>query len=69
MGIDFTMIEGKGPKILNPIRSMKDVDDLISIENVENQVPFLGPILNVCFSVALKHCVNIELYVGVKQRD
>jgi uroporphyrinogen-III decarboxylase len=28
MGIDFTIIENKGPKIVNPIRLSSDVDAL-----------------------------------------
>lgn len=29
MGIDFTIVEGKGPKIANPIKSI-EVDELIT---------------------------------------
>ena len=47
MGIDFTIIEGKGPKILSPIKDKADVDKVRVLENVADEVPFLGPILQV----------------------
>jgi len=47
MGIDFSMVEGKGPKILKPLRAIEDIDSIKTIENVEIEVPFLGPILKV----------------------
>jgi uroporphyrinogen decarboxylase len=45
MGVDFTIIEGKGPKIANPIRSAADVAAVKPLQDVDSQVPFLGPIL------------------------
>lgn len=45
MGIDFTIVEGKGPKIAKPIRSAEDVFAVRPLHDVETQVPFLGPIL------------------------
>ena len=45
MGVDFTIVEGKGPKIVNPVREKKDVDAIRPLEDVDAQVPFLGPIL------------------------
>ena len=45
MGIDFTIIPGKGPKIVNTIRSKEDVDKVRVLSDVETEVPFLKPIL------------------------
>eukprot|EP01041_Mallomonas_annulata_P000243 gene243-448_t len=45
MGIDFHIVEGKGPKITNPIRSKADIEAIKPIYDVDKQVPFLGPIL------------------------
>jgi len=47
MGVDFTIVEGKGPKILNPVRTEADIDSIKPLYDVEKQVPFLGPILKV----------------------
>jgi hypothetical protein len=47
MGIDFTMMPGKGPKILRPIATQHDVSQLHALADVGNQVPFLRPILQV----------------------
>lgn len=45
MGVDFTIVEKKGPKILNPIRSTEDIKNIKPLYDVDSQVPFLGPIL------------------------
>lgn len=45
LGVDFTIIEGKGPKILSPIRAIDDVNAIKTMYDVDTQVPFLGPIL------------------------
>ncbi len=50
MGIDFTIIEGKGPKILSPIKDQADVEKVRVLENIKEEVPFLGPILQVSLS-------------------
>lgn len=47
MGVDFTIIEGKGPKILHPIKSQEDIDKIRVLNDVSTEVPFLGPILKV----------------------
>lgn len=47
MNIDFTIVEGKGPKIVNPIKTMADVENVKPLYDVDSQVPFLGPILKV----------------------
>lgn len=47
LGVDFTIIPGKGPKILNPIKTKEDVAALKPMHDVAQQVPFLGPILQV----------------------
>ena len=46
LGVDFTIVEKKGPKILNPLRNKADVDALKPMHDVATQVPFLGPILS-----------------------
>jgi len=45
LGIDFTIIPGKGPKILKPLSTLEDIQALGQIHDVDTQVPFLGPIL------------------------
>lgn len=47
MGVDFTIIEGKGPKILKPLRTKEDIAEVTPLHDVDKQVPFLGPILKV----------------------
>ena len=47
MGIDFTMISGKGPHIIKPIRSKLDIDALKPLVEVDIQVPFIRPALEV----------------------
>lgn len=47
LGVDFTIIPGKGPKIINPIKTKEDVAALKPMHDVAMQVPFLGPILQV----------------------
>ena len=47
MGVDFTIIPGKGPKIINTIKTADDVAALKPMHDVALQVPFLGPILQV----------------------
>ena len=45
MGVDFTIVEGKGPKIIDPIRDNIGASRVKPLYDVETQVPFLGPIL------------------------
>lgn len=47
MGVDFTIVEGKGPKIISPIRSKTDIDAIRPLHDVGSQVPFLSTILKV----------------------
>ena len=47
MGVDFTIVEGKGPKIIDPIRDEISAARVKPLHDVETQVPFLGPILKV----------------------
>lgn len=47
MGVDFTIVEGKGPKILDPIRDRQSADRVQPLHDVASQVPFLSPILKV----------------------
>lgn len=47
MGVDFTIIPGKGPKIVDTVRQQADIDRIKVLEDVDSQVPFLGPILKV----------------------
>jgi len=45
MGVDFTIVEGKGPKIVNPVRSAADIEAIRPLHDVATQVPFLSTIL------------------------
>ena len=54
LGVDFTIIPGKGPKILNPLRTTEDVAALKPMHDVALQVPFLGPILQVLHFLVFK---------------
>lgn len=45
MGVDFTIIEGKGPKISDPIRSMSQVQSLGKLYDIDKQLSFLRPTL------------------------
>ncbi len=45
LGVDFTIVEGKGPKIAQPLRSADDIAVLRPMHDVETQVPFLAPII------------------------
>lgn len=47
LNIDFTIVEGKGPKILKPIRTDDDIHNIGTFHDINSQVPFLGPILKV----------------------
>lgn len=47
MGIDFTMLESKGPKILNLVKDRYDIEKMKLIEDVSVQLPFIGKTLNV----------------------
>lgn len=47
MGVDFTMVEGKGPKILNTIRSSHDVNNVKILGDPVSQLPFIGQTLKV----------------------
>ena len=46
LGVDFTIVEGKGPKILKPISSAQDVADVKPFHDISTQLPFLRPILS-----------------------
>lgn len=59
MGVDFSMIPGKGPKILRPIQTRSDVLALKPISDVDAQVPFLRPILEVRTVLAIAHPATI----------
>lgn len=59
MGIDFTIIPGKGAKILKPIESKHDILALKPIVDVESQVPFLGPILKVNEKLSMTYNFNL----------
>lgn len=45
MGVDFTIIPGKGPKIQNPVKSRGDIEAITVLQDVGTQVPFLKEIL------------------------
>ena len=44
LGVDFTIVEKKGPKILNPLRDQADVDALKPMHDVATQVRLHTPI-------------------------
>lgn len=48
MGIDFTIVPGRGPKILSPVRNGMDVAGLQAVHDPHLQLPFLGATLQVC---------------------
>ena len=57
IGVDFTIVPGKGPKIVNAVSCLKDVTSLNVLTDVETQVPFLGTILKVsakCNAMVMK---------------
>lgn len=54
MGIDFTIVPGKGPKIRDTIRDERDLDRISVLTDVEREVPFLGPILQVSGSPSVR---------------
>eukprot|EP01038_Epipyxis_sp_PR26KG_P009966 gene9966-13404_t len=45
MGVDFTIIENKGPKIAKPIQTLADINAVDILTDVNAQIPFLGTIL------------------------
>ena len=45
MGVDFTIVPGKGPKILSPVSSAADIEAIRILEDPGTQVPFLKEIL------------------------
>jgi len=47
LGIDFSIIEGKGPKIAEPIRSQEQIDSMKPLHDIHSQIPFIKPILQV----------------------
>ena len=75
LGVDFTIIEKKGPKILNPIKTQADVDNLKPMHDVATQVPFLGPILQVILGYVSKIIVVnanssvVSLIIGIAKRN
>mmetsp|Transcript_12003 Transcript_12003/g.30810 ORF Transcript_12003/g.30810 Transcript_12003/m.30810 type:complete len:389 (-) Transcript_12003:65-1231(-) len=46
MGIEFDVIKGKGPAIMNPVRSMDDVRALKTMDDPETSLPFIKEILS-----------------------
>lgn len=71
LGVDFEIIENKGPKIERPIRAQSDVDRLGALHDVDLQLPFIAQILKastsplLCFTGCLylnnychRHCVE-----------
>jgi uroporphyrinogen decarboxylase len=45
LGVDFTIIEGKGPKIATPIQSISQIKNLNKLVDIDRQIPFIRPIL------------------------
>jgi uroporphyrinogen-III decarboxylase len=52
MGIDFTIVPGKGPKIINPISTADDVASLHALEDPATQLPFVSTILKVHYNIS-----------------
>jgi len=46
IGVEFDVIRGKGPRIMNPLRTMDDFKALVPMEDVDAKCPFLKPILS-----------------------
>jgi len=42
LGVDFTIVEGKGPKIADPIRSKDQIDKIGKFYDIDKQLPFLS---------------------------
>lgn len=47
MGIEYNIHPGKGPVIPNPIRSLEDISKLIPLNNIDSQIPYIKPLLQV----------------------
>lgn len=45
LGVDFTIIGGQGPQIMNPIRTDDQIQSLRRLHDIDTQLPFLKPIL------------------------
>ncbi len=61
MGIDFTMVPNKGPKILNPIVSRRDVEEVKLITDANSQLPFVGQTLRVLHVMIAHHVFQHHL--------
>ena len=47
MGVDFTIVPGKGPKIQDTIKGEDDLRRISVLSDVDREVPFIRPILQV----------------------
>jgi uroporphyrinogen decarboxylase len=49
LGVDFQIVSGKGPIIHAPIRSAEQIDNIGQLIDVDHQLPFVSPILQVSY--------------------
>lgn len=57
LGIDFSIVPGKGPVIKNPIRSETDIKRIANIKySPDVQLPFIRTILQVILSFTYYLC-------------
>jgi uroporphyrinogen decarboxylase len=47
LGVDFSIVEGKGPRFERPLRTTEDIKNVGKMVDVDAQLPFLSPILKV----------------------
>jgi hypothetical protein len=53
MGIEYNIRPGKGPVIDKPIRTKQDLSKLVPLNSVDSQIPYIKPLLQVCFCLLL----------------
>eukprot|EP01040_Poterioochromonas_malhamensis_P001951 gene1951-2085_t len=63
LGVDFTIIEGKGPKIHHPISTAGDVDKIGKMHDPQLQIPFIEKILKE-LSVQTPESVALIGFIG-----
>ena len=70
MGVDFTIVPGKGPKIQDTIKGEEDLRRITVLSDVDREVPFIRPILQVtCFPLNLGSDLPTEPEEGNRGQD
>ncbi|XP_024392398.1 uncharacterized protein [Physcomitrium patens] len=46
LGIEFTMVKGKGPVIPSPVRTLEDIQNLRTLDDPDQSLPFIRQILS-----------------------